>query len=152
MNVCADPTAESSTADSVNLIASQRNGILPQSWISDPPPLVPTSNINTTPQGWLKQTPPGDLTGSSHATHHPAFADVDPARLTYNVADYSPVLPAVSQPCAIEEMAPELHIPLQQQFLDPVVPNTAPSRGKLTDHELIQSVKLNQCLQCFQML
>ena len=38
------------------------------------PPLVPTSNINTTPQDWLKQTPPGDLTGSSHTTHHLAFA------------------------------------------------------------------------------
>lgn len=50
----------------------------------------------------------------------------------------------------VDEMVPELHIPLQQQLLDPIEPNTAPSRGNLTDHEQIPSAMPNQCLQCFQ--
>lgn len=132
--------------------SSQRNywnGSSPYLWSSNPFHLVPTNNINT-PQGWLRQTPPGDLIGSSYTTHNPAPGDTDPSPLTYNVADYSPLFPGVSQPSAVGEIAPELHIPLQQQLLDPIKPNSAPSRGKLTDHEPIKSAKLNECLQCLQ--
>lgn len=129
--------------------SSQRNywhGFDPYPGSFNPLPLVPTNNINTTPEEW----PPGDLTSSSYNNHHPSPRDMDPSRLTYNVADYSPVFSGVSQPSAVGEIASELQIPLQQQLLDPIEPNTARSRGKLTDHEPIQSAKPNQCLQCLQ--
>lgn len=132
--------------------SSQRiywNEFSPYPGSSNPPLLVPTNNIDI-PQEWLRQTPPGDLTGSRYTTLQPAPGDIDSSSLTYNVADYSPVFPRVSQPSAVGEIAPELHTPLQQQLLDPIKPNSAPSRGKLTNHESIKSAKPNQCLQCLQ--
>lgn len=109
------------------------NAFSPYPGSSNLPLLVPTNNINT-PQEWLRQTPPGDYT-----TPHPAPGDIDPSPLTYNVADYSTAFPGVSQPSVVGEIAPELH-----------KPSSAPSRGKLTDHEPIKSAKRNQCLQCLQ--
>lgn len=123
------------------------NSLSPYPGSSHPLPLVPTNNISTF-QELLRQTPPGHLNGSSYPTHHPASGDIDPSLLTYNMADDSSVLPGVSQASAVGEIAPNLHIPLQQQLLDPIKPDSAPFRGKLTDHEPIKSAEPNQCLQC----
>lgn len=93
---------------------------------------VPTNNIST-PQEWRRQTP------LDYPTH----------LLTNTIAYNGPVLsPGVSQPSAVGEIASSSHISLQQQLLDPMKSKSAPSRGKLTDHEPIKSAKPNQCLQC----
>lgn len=92
--------------------------------------------------------PPGYLTGSSLPTLDAAPRIIDPYLLTYDVADSIPVPPGVSEPSTVGEIAPGLGLPLQQQFLHPIEDFTAPFRGKLIDHEPIQSAKPNQCLQC----